>query len=162
MKIFIILALLLSSCASNNRFLEISKSEIEFIESSGKIALKVNEDGEWEYIKSSGSAALLADNTHEIEQAMIKATLRAKANLAEFIKSEIKSEKSTKTITNLVKDDESKSSLLSNVSEEINSNSTIILQGVHVIERKISDNKKYVFVTVKVTKISTEVIKKLQ
>lgn len=150
MKKYLFALLLLSSCSSISQSAKnISNQTIIFAESSGKIELKINKKGQWESIESTGSAALNAENEHEIEQAMIKATLRAKANLAEFIENDIKSSKSSSTSSNLTKEESDKNKLISDVNEVIKSESSIILVGVYVVERKVSDNSKYVYVKIR-------------
>lgn len=130
-----------------------------FAESSGKIELRLNKKGEWLSIESTGSSALNSDSEHDIEQAMIKATLRAKANLAEFIKNDIKSYKTTYNSSSYTQEANESNKIISEVSEEIKSNSEMILIGIYTTERKISDDRKYVFVKVKSDKKTRDTIK---
>lgn len=154
-KLLLATLLLTASCQHEPK--NISTQVIEFAEMSGKIKIKITGKN-LESIESTGSAALHADNEHEIEQAMIKATLRAKANLVEFIKSDIKASKMSSTTSSLEKDSVDNAKLKSEVSEVIKSESQMILNGVYVIERKISDDRKYVYVKVRSEKAVKDII----
>jgi IS30 family transposase len=151
----LLISLHLSSCSQSLIGSNISTQTIYFAESSGKIKMEINKSGQWDSIESIGSAALLADNNHAIEQAFNMATLRSKANLAEFVNNEIKSDKSTDTIISLLEDKESVSS---EVVESIMSSSRTILKGIYVTERKISDDRKYVYVKIKTDRKTTDAI----
>lgn len=154
--IFLIIA---CSCSLSKKDSEISSKAIIFAESSGKIEMAVDRNGNWLSITSVGSSALLADDDHAIEQAFNAATLRAKAYLAEFLYNEIKSEKSTSTIISLFKEVENKESFTSKVVENISSHSKFILKGVYIVERKVSDDKKYVYVKIKTDLMTNKAIK---
>lgn len=141
---------LLLSCSL--RQANMTQSAISFAESSGKIEITIK-NGQWSTIKSSGFATLLMDNDNAIEQAMNVATLRAKANLVEFLESEIKSTKSTEAFTNSIirdsgEDKSTASDIATKVSEKIVSESKGILKGVYVQNRKVSDDRKSVIVTI--------------
>ncbi len=151
----------LSSCSTLNKSSVVSSQSIYFAESSGKIKMEIDKSGKWTSIESAGSAALLADDSHAIEQAFNMATMRAKGNLAEFLNNEIKSDKSTETIISLTKELETKDNLSTKVVENITSNSKIILKGVYVTERKISEDRKYVFVQIKTDKKTVDAINSL-
>lgn len=160
MKKLIILALILTSCKSIN---PISTNTIDFAETSGKIKVTIKGD-EWQKIESSGMANLLMKDDNAIEQAMNVAVLRAKANLIEFLESEVKSSKSSEVITNsLIKESINKeiaSDIASKVNERIYTESKGIIKGAYVSERKVSNDQKSVMVTIVVDKNIIKALKK--
>ena len=87
------------------------------------------------------------------------ATMRAKRNIVEFINQDLKSTKTTDTITkalakNVTSEDENAKQRASNIASEITEKIAVesngILKGVYIVERKLSSDKKYVVVTVMV------------
>lgn len=160
MKKLIILALILTSCKSIN---PISTNTVDFAETSGKIKVTIKGD-EWQKIESSGMANLLMKDDNAIEQAMNVAALRAKANLIEFLESEVKSSKSSEVITNsLIKESINKeiaSDIASKVNEKIYTESKGIIKGAYVSERKVSNDQKSVMVTIVVDKNIIKALKK--
>ena len=154
----LIILLIISGCTSSKNEDNIKDSTIKFVESAGKIELKMDRHGNWIEIKSSGSASLLLDDENALEQAMNVATLRAKANLIEFLETDVRSYKTTDTIIAAGVNKE----IASNVSEKITSESKGILKGVNVVERKVSENKNYVFVTISSDKKVLKIAKGLK
>lgn len=160
--ITLVLISVIASCSANKGLNEVSNQVISFAESSGKIEMEVDKKGEWVYIQSLGSSPLLSDDNHAIEQAFNAATMRAKANLSEFLTNEIKSDKSTSTTIGLKKEAEEQRKLDSEVVEKISSNSKSILKGVYVTERKISDDRTYVIVKIKTDKKTLKAINSIK
>lgn len=149
MKKYILLLLLVSGCSTSQQISNISDSAIQFVESAGKIEMTLNRDGSWKTIKSSGTAAVLLNDNNALEQAMNVATLRAKANLVEFLEVDLRSSKSLSTLTSsFVSDSANNAEIATKVSETISSEAKGIIKGVYVIERKISEDKKYAIVTI--------------
>jgi len=157
--IFVFLAL--QACSHSSKG-ELSTDVIRFVESSGKIEIEIK-GGEWQKIKSKGSANILSKDKSAIEQAMNVATLRAKANLVEFMNNDIKSSKTSDTaLTSLKKDGDDKSNMTeisSTVLEKITAESRGIIKGAYVIERTVSEDQDYVSVIVLVDRKIVEASK---
>ena len=149
MKKLIFIMLLLQACSQTKS--DVSTSVVKFTESSGKIEIEFK-GKEWKTIQSSGSASLLINDDNGLEQAMSVATMRAKANLIEFLNNEITSSKSTTTLLkSLIKEETNKtkaSEIVSDVSEKIVSEARGSIKGAYVIERKVSPERDYVMVTI--------------
>ena len=130
---------------------DISTNVVKFVESSGKIEIEFK-GKEWQTIKSSGSASLLINDNNGLEQAMNVATMRAKANLIEFLNNEITSTKSTTTLVkSLIKEESDKTKaaeIASDVSEKIVSEARGSIKGAYLIERRVSAERDYVMVTI--------------
>lgn len=164
-KLLTTLAVLLTlqACSHNSKN-DVSTDVIKFVESSGKIEIEVKGD-QWQRIKSKGSAAVVMKDELALEQAMYVATLRAKANLVEFLEDDIKSAKATDSITKaLRKEDETNSSsaeAATTVTEAITSEARSIIKGAYVIDRTVSANKNYVSVTIVVDRKMVTVSKQI-
>jgi hypothetical protein len=99
------------------------------------------------------------------------ATMRAKRNIVEFINQDLKSTKTTDTITkalakNVSSDDENSKQRASNIASEITEKISVqsdgILKGVYVVERKLSSDKRYVVVTVQVDQRSMKAARQVR
>jgi hypothetical protein len=128
-KLFLISALILSSCASKQ------ENIYKIIEQSGKVEIEIK-GKKWQSIKSSGSAAILIKDEDGIEQAMNVATLRAKANIVEFLNSDVSSNKKLESSLNSALD---KKELNQKVFETIIQEAKGIIKYSYVIERQIKD-----------------------
>jgi hypothetical protein len=128
-KLFLISALILSSCASKQ------ENIYKIIEQSGKIEIEINGKN-WQSIKSTGSAPILVNNEDGIEQAMNVATLRGKANIVEFLNSDVSSSKKVESSLNSALD---KKELNQKVFETIIQEAKGIIKYSYVIERQIKD-----------------------
>lgn len=143
----------------------ISQEAIKYSQEFGKIEVYYTSDGNWIKLKSSATANLPINNEASIEQAMNVATLRAKRNIVEFIKTDLKSTTTTESITKyLMKDissnDERSQQKASNIATEIVEKITVqsdgVISGVYVASRNISQDKQTVSVTVQVDKKSLQ------
>lgn len=160
--ITIISLLLITQACSHTPPKEIPTEIVKFVESSGKVEIEVK-GKEWQKIKVKGSAATPAKNKVALEQAMNIATLRAKANLVEFLEDDIKSTKATNTFTkSLIKEGETPenaSEITTGVTEEIISSSKGIIKGAYVTDRSVSSGQDYVSVTITVDRKTVDVSK---
>ena len=138
------LSLLLISCASKPE--QITK----IIEQSGKIEITLK-GKKWQTIKSTGSAPILIKDEDGIEQAMNVATLRAKANIVEFLNSEISSNRKTESNLNSSLQDKQ---LTQKVLEIIQLEAKGNIKYSYVIEREVKED--YVKVVVVVNKNISE------
>lgn len=137
-KTLIIASLLLASCASKQE--QITK----IIEQSGKIEITLK-GKKWETIKSTGSSPILVKDEDGIEQAMNVATLRAKANIVEFLNSEISSERKTESNLNSTLQEKQ---LAQKVLEVIKSEAKGNIKYSYVIEREVKGDYVRVVVVV--------------
>jgi hypothetical protein len=130
-KIIILLLLsLLVSCASKQ------ESVIKIIEQSGKIEITLK-GKKWQTIKSTGSAAILVKDEDGIEQAMNVATLRAKANIVEFLNSEISSNRKTESSLNSsLQEKQLNQKVLETIYQEAKGN----IKYSYVVEREIKQD----------------------
>jgi hypothetical protein len=129
-KLFLISALILSSCASKQ------ENIYKIIEQSGKVEIEIK-GKKWQSIKSSGSAAILIKDEDGIEQAMNVATLRAKANIVEFLNSDVSSNKKLESSLNSALD---KKELNQKVFETIIQEAKGIIKYSYVVEREIKQD----------------------
>jgi hypothetical protein len=164
-KVILVCAVLaLTACSSTKVSLDApSKDAVKFTQDFGKVEVTFTDKGEWESLKSSATAAVPIDVDAGLEQGMNIALMRAKRNVVEFIQQDLKSKTTTDTITkslakNVAEDDVKSKQLASNIATDITEKIAVesngILNGIYVVERKLSADAKYVVVTVMVDKRS--------
>jgi cytoskeletal protein RodZ len=158
------IALSLGACSTFNKQeqTEITPEATEFAQDFGKVEVKFN-NGEWESMTATASAAIPIEQDAGIEQGMNLATMRAQRNIIEFIQTDLKSSKTTDTMTkalakNISEDDivgkQKASDIATEITEKISVDANGIVRGVYVSKRKISTDGKNVSVTVAVDKRS--------
>lgn len=115
---------------------------------------------DWEKIQAIGEADLTFGDTTDIRQATKKATLRAKAELAKFMKENLTTEEVSEEITKIIQNisvtlsiSGSKArNIIDTTIERISSQSDFILKGVLVIENEVNMQQKRVRVVVGVSR----------
>jgi hypothetical protein len=128
--IVLLLSLVLVSCVSKQ------ESVIKIIEQSGKIEITLK-GKKWQTIKSTGSAAILVKDEDGIEQAMNVATLRAKANIIEFLNSEISSNRKTESsLSSSLQEKQLTQKVLETIYQEAKGN----IKYSYVVEREIKQD----------------------
>lgn len=172
-KLILALAVLsLSACSSvklaNN---DVSDEAVKYTQDFGKVEVTFNDKGEWESLKSTATSAIPINDDMGLEQGMNVATMRAKRNIVEFINTDLKSTKTTDTITkalakNVSSDDENSKQRAANIASEITEKISVqadgILKGVYVIDRKVTSDKRVVSVTIQVDKRSMRAAQQLR
>lgn len=163
-KVILAVAVLtLSACSSVKLTSDVTDEAAKFTQDFGKVEVTFNDKGEWIELKSSATSAVPIDVDAGLEQGMNVATMRAKRNIVEFINQDLKSTKTTDTITkalakNVSSEDENSKQRAANIASEITEKISIqadgILRGVYITDRKLSSDKRYVVVTVQVDKRS--------
>jgi len=159
-----VLALALSAC-STTKVVEdsITKDSVKYTQDFGKVEVTFTDKGDWESLKSSATAAVPLDDPAALEQAMNLASMRAKRNIVEFMKTDLQSSKTADSITNAIaKDvaaDDSKTreragNIATKIQERIAVQADGIIKGAYVVDRKISSDIKTVVVTIQVDKRS--------
>ena len=171
-KVILALAVLtLSACSSVKLTSDVTDEAAKFTQDFGKVEVTFNDKGNWESLKSSATSAVPIDVDAGLEQGMNVATMRAKRNIVEFINQDLKSTKTTDTITkalakNVSSDDENSKQRAANIASEITEKISVqadgILKGVYVVERKLSSDKRYVVVTVQVDHRSMKAARQLK
>ena len=172
-KMILVAAVLaLSACSTTKVALDTPSSEaVKFTQDFGKVEVTFNDKGEWESLKSSATSAVPIGVDAGLEQGMNVAHMRAKRNIVEFINQDLKSKTTTDAITkslskNVSEDDTASKQRAANIAEEITEKISVessgILKGVYVLERKVSSDTKYVVVTVQVDKRSMNAARQLR
>jgi hypothetical protein len=176
MKNFVIvasIALALSACSTTKKvdLDPVSNETTKYVQDFGKVEVTFTDDGQWTQIKSSATSAVPIREDLGLEQAMNVATMRAKRNIVEFINTDLKSSKTTDTITkalakNVSEDDATTKQRAANIATDITEKIAVeangILKGVYVIERKVSSDKSSVVVVVQVDKRSMRAAQQLR
>ena len=168
------IALALSACSTTNKKVDldpVSNETTKYVQDFGKVEVTFTDDGQWTQLKSSATSAVPIQEDLGLEQAMNVATMRAKRNIVEFINSDLKSSKTTDTITkalakNVSEDDTATKQRAANIATDITEKIAVeangILKGVYVIERKVSSDKRSVVVVVQVDKRSVRAAQQLR
>jgi hypothetical protein len=167
------IALALSACSTTklSDVEPVSNEGTKFVQDFGKVEVTFNDKGEWIQLKSSATSAVPIQEDLGLEQGMNVATMRAKRNIVEFIQSDLKSSKTTDTITkalakNVSEDDNASkqraANLATEITEKISVDANGILKGVYVVERKVSSDKRSVVVVVQVDKRSMRAAQQLR
>lgn len=124
------------------------------------VTVEFNKDGsDWVRIRSIGEAALILGDNRDIQDAVRKAELKAKASISNFLTERVKakdvSEEMSKTMTDHNGTDQTANrKTVDTLTTRISSSSDSILQGVLLIEQKTDKDAKMVSVTVGVSRKS--------
>lgn len=167
-KIIIVtaIALALSACSTTKPTGEVTQEGVKLAKNFGKVEVVFSTFGDWESIKSSATSAVPIEHDAGVEQAMNLATMRAKRNIVEFIQTDLKSKKTTETITDALVNHsinkEKASKLTTKISESIVEESAGILRGAYIDDRKVSDDGKNVTVSVTIDKRTLESSSKIR
>jgi hypothetical protein len=173
-KLIIALAVLSLAACSSTKLSDVdstSNDAVKFTQDFGKVEVTFNDKGDWESLKSSATSSVPINVDLGLEQGMNVATMRAKRNIVEFINSDLKSNKTSDTITkalakNVASDDESSKQRAANIATEITEKISVqadgILKGVYIVDRKVSPDQKTVSVTVAVDKRSMRAARQLR
>ena len=148
---------LLSACSTLTSKVDGPDSVVaEFM--GGDIKVTFNKDGQFESIQSAGTARVTSTLPSATEDAFIVASLRAKQQIAEFMKEEVEGDRFTNTLTDNIQNgsdingqiiNEVNSKIAKQVQENIKSKSKAILQGVYVESKKFDNSSNTVRVTVR-------------
>ena len=152
------MAAVISACSS---LYPSNEKEItsEFI--GGSLKVTYTGIGEFKSLESSASAQVVGDLPSSREQAVAIATAKARRQIAEFIKTEIESERFYQGIAsdtqalsqeNTSKDKNISVSIANNVREQIKQKSSVILKGTYVAKESFNETAKVITVVVKSSK----------
>ena len=153
-------SVLLAACSTSKPPGQMTEDGVKLAKNFGKVEVEFSTFGDWKSIKSTASANVPIEHDSGVEQAMNLATLRAKRNIVEFIQSDIKSKKTSDALVDAMIDQnvskERATKMSQKISESIVEQSSGIIRGAYVDDRKITDDGKNVTVVVIVDKRSLE------
>lgn len=151
------LVVLFSGCST------FSKKEEKMVTSefaNGDIKISYTLGGEIDTIHSTSSARVSSTLPGAVDEAVTVATMRARRQLSEFIKTDIETDRFVNTITDSVQNAESfggesatsksvKSKIVYDVKESMKQKSNAILRGTYVDSKRFDSDTKTVLVTIK-------------
>jgi hypothetical protein len=141
----------------------------EFI--GGALKVTYTSNGEFKSLESSASAQVVGDLPSSREQAVAIATAKARRQVAEFIKTEIESERFYQGISddtqrlnqeNASKDRSVIANIANNLREEIKQKSSVVLKGTYVAKESFNETAKVITVVVKSSKEDIGISKSLK
>jgi hypothetical protein len=165
-RILVAVAVLsLAACSTINppKKTEISEEAIKYAQDFGKVVVKFNDQGDWESMTATATSFIPIEHDAGVEQGMNVAAMRAKRNIVEFIQTDLKSSKTTDTMTkalakNAMENDattkQKAADIATQIVEKISVEANGIIRGAYVSNRVISTDGKNVSVTVTVDKRS--------
>lgn len=148
-------AALLSACASVKDKSD-AKVVSEFL--GGDIKVTYSKSGEFESLASSASVKVISDLSSAKEEAVSVATVRARRQISEFLKTEVESERFVTTVTKSLQESDAvsgvsastvNSKIAMDMKETIRQKSESLLKGTFVESEKFDTSSKVVTVTVK-------------
>jgi hypothetical protein len=149
----ILLILVISGCSSAPKNAVSISSEF----ASGDLRVTYNKKGEFESISSKATAYLTNNLPNAKDQAVTIATLKARRQIAEFLKTEVQSERFLVTVSKSIQetetlnqagDNKESAKIAYNVRESIRQRSSSILQGTYLQSESFNPDTKIVTVVV--------------
>lgn len=139
------------------------ESVIVYQEPTTGVEIIFASDGKnWEKIIASGESELLFGDRKDVRKATSKATLRAKANIAKFMKEKLSTTETLEEITKTISNSSSKGGeatttgserkTVETVIESIRNSSEAILKGILILEQQINQKEKVVKIKVGVSR----------
>ena len=137
----------------------------------GEMKISYTWSGELKAVESTGTGKVVSNSPGSTDEAYLVATLRARQQIAEFMKLDLDSEKFKKSVFDSLQEAETetkqpvsnnvKSKIVTNVQENIRQKSAAILRGTYVSDKVYDSNTKTVKVTVRFTPEDLAMSKKL-
>ena len=124
----------------------------------GEIKITYDKNGQFESMQASGASRVTSTLPSAREDAFIVAKMRAQQKIVEFMKNELESEHTKKTIYDSLQEgqnsggqdaNEVNSKIARNLTEDIKTKSRAILKGVHIESKKFDTSTNTVLVVVK-------------
>lgn len=85
---------------------DIKQQEVVFLEENGKITLEFDEKtGDWIAIEATGTSPVTFNHANSREEAFTVASMRARANLVEFLTNSVKTEKFVENVSKTILND---------------------------------------------------------
>jgi hypothetical protein len=141
----------------------------EFV--GGALKVSYTNKGEFKSLESIASSQVVGDLPNSREQAVAIATAKARRQIAEFLKTEIESERFYQGIAsdtqalsqeNTSKDKNISVSIANNVREQIKQKSSVILKGTYVAKESFNETAKVITVVIKSSKEDIGISKSLK
>lgn len=145
----------------------LKQHEAEFIKKYGTLKVKFDDSGNFVELTSTGMAYVESDSPAGKTGALNLASMRAKNNVAEFIKTDISSKKFANVITKSVQGDgtqkadqadtiemEKGSVIAGQIREQITEQSSAILRGTTVTKRNVDMDTGVVSVEITISRLS--------
>ena len=127
----------------------------------GELKVSYTWSGELKAVESSGTGKVVSNSPGAVDEAYIVATLRARQQIAEFMRLDLDTEKFKKSVFDSLQESETeskqpvgnnvKAKIATNVQENIRQKSTAILRGTFVSDKVYDSNTRTVKVTVRFT-----------
>jgi len=137
----------------------------------GEMKISYTWSGELKSVESSGTGKVVSNSPGSVDEAYIVATLRARQQIAEFMRLDLDSEKFKKSVFESLQEAENeskqpvsnnvKSKIVTNVQEDIRQKSNAILRGTFVSDKMYDSATRTVKVTVRFTPEDLVMSKKL-
>ena len=137
----------------------------------GEMKISYTWSGELKAVESSGTGKVVSNSPGAVDEAYIVATLRARQQLAEFIRLDLDSEKFKRSVFESLQEAENetrqavsnnvKSKITTNVQEDIRQKASVILRGTYVSDKVYDSSTRTVKVTVRFTPEDLIMSKKL-
>lgn len=142
----------------------LSEKQITYDPPNTEVHWELNADGsDWNRLYASGEADLKFGDNTDVRIAKKTATLRAKAEIAKFLKEKISTDETLENITKECMhatakqngvDENATRNVVSTLIEKVSSHADALLKGVIVLEERVDTNAKTVKVTVGMSKKS--------
>ena len=137
----------------------------------GEMKISYTWSGELKAVESTGTGKVVSNSPGAVDEAYIVATLRARQQIAEFMRLDLDSEKFKKSVFESLQEAENeskqavsnnvKSKIVTTVQEDIRQKSNAILRGTFVSDKVYDSNTRTVKVTVRFTPEDLVMSKKL-
>jgi len=137
----------------------------------GELKVSYTWGGELKSVESSGTGKVVSNSPGAVDEAYIVATLRARQQIAEFMRLDLDSEKFKKSVFESLQEAENesrqavtnnvKSKIATTVQEDIRQKASTILRGTYVSDKVYDSNTKTVKVTVRFTPEDLAMSKKM-
>ena len=164
-----LLVVLLAGCSTFGSKKDEQVVDTKFL--GGEMKISYTWTGELKAVESTGTGKVVSNSPGAVDEAYIVATLRARQQIAEFMKLDLDSDKFKKSVFESLQEAESetkqpvsnnvKSKIVTTVQEDIRQKSGAILRGTFVSDKVYDSNTRTVKVTVRFTPEDLIMSKKL-
>lgn len=164
-----LLVVLLAGCSTFGSKKDEQVVDTKFL--GGEMKISYTWSGELKAVESTGTGKVVSNSPGAVDEAYIVATLRARQQIAEFMRLDLDSEKFKKSVFESLQEAENeskqavsnnvKSKIVTTVQEDIRQKSNAILRGTFVSDKVYDSNTRTVKVTVRFTPEDLVMSKKL-
>ena len=164
-----LLVILVAGCSTFGSKKDEQVVDTKFL--GGEMKISYTWSGELKAVESTGTGKVVSNSPGAVDEAYIVATLRARQQIAEFMRIDLDSEKFKKSVFESLQEAENeskqpvsnnvKSKIVTTVQEDIRQKSNAILRGTFVSDKVYDSNTRTVKVTVRFTPEDLIMSKKL-